>query len=208
MNVDYGAGVRRVYLLEGEAHFKVSHVPGKPFIVFAGRYAVKAVGTAFNIYLKEGNLDLTITHGRVQVSLLKEMMLPGHKPILPHEDNMESFVSFMQGQHVVMDKDIELVQKMSPGDIKKKLSWRVGLLEFDAERLEDVVSQINRYIPMKIVISDPAIADIKFGGHFKTSQIKTILAVLEEQFGIRVEQVDDKLIYLSRKRERTPVPTG
>jgi transmembrane sensor len=208
VNVDYETEVRNVYLLEGEAHFKVAHNPDKPFIVYAGKYSVKAVGTAFNVYLKGNSLDLTVTHGRVEVSLLKKAVLPGRKPVLPQGDNLQSLVPFVEGQHVVMDKEIELVQKLSPGDIEKKLSWRDGLLVFDAEKLKDVVSRINRYIPTKIVISDPTIANIKFGGHFKVGEIDSILSALEEQFGIRVERVNKKLIYLSRKLERHPVPAG
>ena len=209
VNIDYENNVRNVYLMKGEAHFRVEHDTAKPFIVYAGKYAVKAVGTAFNIFLQDGSLDLTVTHGRVEVSSLKEAVLPGHNPSLPKNMNQESLVPFVEGQHVVMDQEIEMVQKLTPDDIRKKLSWRDGLLVFDAEKLEDVVSRINRYIPSKIVISDPALADIKFGGHFKVGEINTILSVLEEQFGIRVERTNNNLIYLSRKSEgRNKPPQG
>jgi transmembrane sensor len=50
--VDYSRRQRVIRLERGEAFFKVAHDTQRPFWVHAGDYWVRAVGTAFNVYLR------------------------------------------------------------------------------------------------------------------------------------------------------------
>lgn len=60
---------RRVALQRGEAHFEVHHDPARPFVVQAGGSSIEAVGTAFNVYLRdESKLEVLVTEGRVLIS--------------------------------------------------------------------------------------------------------------------------------------------
>ena len=92
---------------------------------------------------------------------------------------------------------IELVREMAPAQIEKKLSWRDGILMFDNDTLQEVVREINRYSADQIVISDPEIDDIRFGGYFQASEVDTILATLEQSYGIAVNRQDSGIITLS-----------
>lgn len=67
VQVDYSDGYRNIRLLQGEVHFEVAKDPDKPFRVYAGSGRVQAVGTAFNVYLKESELEVLVTEGRVAV---------------------------------------------------------------------------------------------------------------------------------------------
>ena len=83
--------------------------------------------------------------------------------------------------------------------MEKELSWREGMLIFDNDSLEEVVSQINRYTPVKIEIRDPGIRGLKFGGYFKVGDVPAILTTMNQDFGLRVDKINDRLVYLSRR---------
>jgi transmembrane sensor len=65
--VDYSKRARVVYLERGEAFFKVAHDPLRPFWVHAGDRRVRAVGTAFNVYLRPRGAEVTVREGTVNV---------------------------------------------------------------------------------------------------------------------------------------------
>ncbi|MEJ2760083.1 MAG: FecR domain-containing protein [Gammaproteobacteria bacterium] len=200
VTVSFNREARLIHLDAGEAWFKVAHDNQKPFVVYAGKYAVKDLGTAFSIRVKDNGIDLTVTRGRVEVASLKRR-LPART--WPDPDSIKTAPSrfpLKAGQHVVFDQGIELAQKVKPAQLEKMLSWRDGMLIFDNDPLEKVVAEINRYTPVRIVISDSHIRNLRFGGYFRTNDVPSILATLQKGFGIHVEKINDKLIYLSRQK--------
>jgi ferric-dicitrate binding protein FerR (iron transport regulator) len=60
----------RVVTLEGEAYFEVAENSEKPFIVQSGEFAVKVLGTAFDVsnYPSAGTLQAVLVHGSVEVT--------------------------------------------------------------------------------------------------------------------------------------------
>src|SRR5258706_418096 len=65
--VDYSQRRRVIRLERGEAFFKVAHDTQRPFWVRAGDYWVRAVGTAFNVYLTPAGVEVTVSEGTVNV---------------------------------------------------------------------------------------------------------------------------------------------
>jgi transmembrane sensor len=204
VNVNYLDDSRRIYMPEGEVWFDVQHNPEKPFIVYAGLFMVRAVGTAFTVKIKEdGSLGVTVTDGRVEVTLSSDAVT-GKK--LPDIEVPTNVMPMIVGKHMVFDTDFgeltdwqSLVQKMDPVQIEKRISWRDGILIFDNDPLEVVVAELNRYTQSKIVISDSGIRDLRFGGYFRANDVNLILATLDKNYGIRVDEIKENLIYLSRK---------
>lgn len=201
MEIAYRNDARIIRLAKGEAWFDVFHDSDRPFLVHAGRIMVRAVGTAFSVFVRDDRIDLTITDGRVEAVSLDEeaISLSELDPDFPAR--ALSRIPLAQGQHVVFDDEIELIQRVEPAEIEKRLAWRDGMLLFDNDPLEEVVNKINRYTPVKIVISDSDIRDMRFGGYFRTSDVDSILATLEEGFGIRAERINPNLVYLSQRRD-------
>ena len=60
VEVDYSQRSRVVHLERGEAYFKVAHDTHRPFWVHAGDRWVRAVGTAFNVYLRPAGVEVTV----------------------------------------------------------------------------------------------------------------------------------------------------
>src|ERR1700761_6652654 len=69
VGVDYSPHSRIVYLERGEAYFKVAHDTQRPFWVHAGDRWVRAVGTAFNVYLRPAGVEVTVSEGTVKVNV-------------------------------------------------------------------------------------------------------------------------------------------
>ena len=68
VRVEYTDSVRKIYLLQGEAHFDVASNKKVPFQVYAGDGLVQAVGTAFTVYLQQDEVvKVTVTEGKVKV---------------------------------------------------------------------------------------------------------------------------------------------
>jgi transmembrane sensor len=207
LTVSYANSARVIHLAEGEAFFAVSHDPDKPFVVYAGKFAVKAVGTAFSVRLLDGGVEVNVSDGRVEVSVMADKVVEKAIINLDRMENAVSVMPFVKGQRVILMEDqaeLELVQKMEDENMEVELSWRNGLLIFDDDPLQDVVTEINRYTPIHIVIADAAIRDIRIGGYFRVDDVKAILNTIEKGFGLHVEQVDDELIYLMGQADQQP----
>ena len=67
MQVDYSDGTRRINLARGEAMFKVTKDPSRPFIVNAGGAVARAVGTRFGVERREDRIRVTVAEGKVAV---------------------------------------------------------------------------------------------------------------------------------------------
>jgi len=67
VRVSFSPEERRVELLRGEATFIVAKNHARPFWVEAGRVAVRAVGTVFNVRLDPRDIAVLVTEGQVEV---------------------------------------------------------------------------------------------------------------------------------------------
>lgn len=190
---------RLVSLREGEAWFQVAHDPERPFVVYANRLAVRAIGTAFSVRVEDQRVDLTVTEGRVEIASMQAALPETAELELERFDETASRVPLEAGQHIVFNDNIELVSRWATPEIERNLAWRDGMLIFDNDPLAEVVAEINRYGRQRIIISDSEIQDLRFGGYFRVGDISSILATFEEDFGIRVERISDELVYLSRR---------
>ena len=67
IRVQYSTHTRVIQLDRGEAYFKVAHDTQRPFWVRAGGSWVRAVGTAFNVYIRPSGVEVTVSEGTVKV---------------------------------------------------------------------------------------------------------------------------------------------
>lgn len=221
VQVDYQAGVRKIRLLRGEAHFEVAHNQAWPFEVYAAKGRVKALGTAFSVRVNgDSLLDVIVTDGRVELaaSVYAERpapALPGqsqadHPPALPSMQTEEPAPSLQavgklsKGQGVSYSTDREDLNQQSrwenrllaQAEIERQLAWREGYLVFNGESLQTVVNELNRYMPTTIEIADPALRAMAVGGRFKVGELHALFDVLEHNFGVQVSYVGDRHIRL------------
>lgn len=195
LQVAYSDQRRIIYLNYGEAHFNVAHNPDRPFEVFAGEGKVRAVGTAFTVYLKNDDVEVAVTEGVVEILPTRKQAVAApnkleQEPVLASAQRVEAGNVATYDRHTAE----HVIQNALGGS--EKLSWHKGVLVFKDEPLSRVIAEVNRYTAKKIVIPDKNIRLMKVSGFFKVSDIDAVFDALEQGFDIHAEVVSDELIYL------------
>ena len=217
MDVIYDEHYRDITLLQGEAYFSVAKNHARPFRVYAGIGRIQAVGTAFSVRLKDQDVSITVTEGRVVLTAFNQLkttaLQPGadNKPHvigdLRDEDHAEKLGILEAGQTATIKRrvtqesiaqtNLEAIETIEQQELARRLSWRKGLLIFTGESLEDVVAEISRYTTVSIEITDPTVRTIKIGGQFRVGETDAMFDVLEENFGLRVTRLSYNHVQLS-----------
>ena len=194
IRVDYSLETRNISLLSGQAHFEVTKDNSRPFNVYAGKGLVRAVGTAFSVYLQPDIIEVTVTEGTIELSAVAPAPAPTNQPETEPTAPSKTITKLSlvtAGQNATMDQDtssIDSIEVIDAPEIVQKLAWHQGLLRFSGDPLEDVVAEISRYTDLSIVILDPEIRDLRIGGFFKVGETEKMFQALETSFGVRVER--------------------
>lgn len=195
MEVSFGPAQRNVRLLKGEALFHVAHDPDRPFVVHAGSGVVRAVGTAFSVQLKGEQVEVIVTEGKVAVTpavladkaFVNSAALAAHSPVATVGAGQQASYG---------EESIFSVKSIAAADLEQRLSWRQGMLLFNGESLDEVVRELSRYTETEIVITDPKIRNTSVGGYFRVGETEALFSALKENFGIDVDVVTERLVYL------------
>lgn len=197
IEVEMTRGERRLNLVKGEAHFAVAKDASRPFTVYAGTGLVRAVGTAFSVYLKERDVEVIVSEGRVE--LMTESPTPEGRDEGEGKAAPKLLRVIAAGDQAVMDEDsLKRLEPISEIAINRKLSWRSGMLAFAGEPLSDVLAQVSRYTDVKVDVADADVAALPVGGYFKVGEIDGLLEALETTFGLRAEWLDEKHVRITQ----------
>lgn len=213
LEIDYTATERRVRLLRGEAGFAVAKDPERPFIVRVAGVDVRAVGTAFNVRLEPGRLEVLVTEGRVGVedainggSLLEDPAAPSatNADVTNADPKRTSFRPeppvLTAGQRVILSQAAlvaaakAVVAPVTREEITRALAWQQPQLNFTDEPLENIVAEFNRYSHHKLVVADARLAAQRFGGKFPADDCDSLVRMLEENFDVRVERTETETV--------------
>jgi transmembrane sensor len=193
IETEFSNFARIVRLLRGEALFDVTHDPDRPFIVYAGNRVVKAIGTKFVVRLDSENIVLTVTDGQVQLS--KRQKGDGPAP----KSQEQEIILVSKGERVEVNDEVatpkpEVIQN---NDLERQLSWVSGQLVFENERLEQVIEEVSRYVPDRIIIDDPELLDTRISGRLKIGDTDALLEAIEVSFNVQADHTGDRAIHLS-----------
>lgn len=222
IRVDYGDRYRQVHLLQGEALFTVAKDGGRPFRVYAGDGRIQALGTAFSVYLKGADVQVTVTEGRVTLASVKPPRAAslrssdragirdgGAGPAREIDDEGVEVLGTLSAGQVATIRirgektttgsaaTLTTVTPIPPQELSERLAWRDGMLMFSGDPLEDVVKEVSRYTTLTIEIPDPAIRSLRIGGRFPVGETEVMLAALETNFNLRVTRLGHNRVVLS-----------
>lgn len=191
VSVTYSADERLLVLKRGELHVEVAHDKQRPLRVQAGDQLVEAVGTAFNVYLKDDkSFDVIVTEGRVRVR--------PQQPEQTHPDLAYQARELTRGQKLsVRESQPSDIEEVNSTAINDRLSWREGNLVFRGETLRDALSELSRYTPATFKVVDPRISDVRVAGLYKAGDVDGLLLALKENFNIDYRHADGGVIELS-----------
>lgn len=196
----FTATERRVRIVRGEVFFNVTKDPARPFIVTTGPVAVRAVGTAFNVRRRADSVEVLVTEGRVRVddaeagrSLLPTAALAHPEPALLIAGERAT-VALARGNSAAPPSPATVVAVSRPAT-QRSLAWQERRLEFDAESLDEVVREFNRYNQRKLVIADSRLSSRRFSGTFRADGYESMVRLLEQDFGVAAETREREIVF-------------
>lgn len=172
---------RHVQLLRGQALFEVAKDRTRPFVVEARNQRLVAIGTAFDVRVDDGEMKVTMVEGAVRVET----------PLSP------VMMTLTAGQQLVIDARSE--NHVHPADPERATSWRRGQISFDDARLADAVREINRYSQARIVLADPALAELRLSGAFATGRPNVFVEAISSYYGLAIASRDAQTIVLKAR---------
>ncbi len=187
LRVRYRPWAREVTLERGQAYFRVAHAIVRPFDVQAGTSRIRAVGTAFDVYMHDGEVKVTLIEGRVEVTERPRDEASTSAP-------MPARAELSPGEGIaVSPAGISPVRMAS---VAQTTAWLEGRLVFENERLQDAVAEVNRYSPTRLVILDEGIADLRISGVFRAGRAETFVDALQSSFAIEAHRAADGTLIL------------
>jgi ferric-dicitrate binding protein FerR (iron transport regulator) len=175
-------GNRRELTLDGEGFFEVAHDPERPFIVHAGGYDIRALGTQFNVeaYSQNEGFSATLLDGSIQVTSTV--------------DPSQSIV--LQPNTIAQLHEGRLVAKtISDFD---KYRWREGLISFNNMPFTELMEKFEKCYGIRIVVLNRKVKDFAPTGKFRTSDgADYALRVLQRNYRFQFERDEvNHVIYI------------
>ncbi len=202
--VDFDPLGRRILLDFGEIFLAVAKDSERALTIRAGDHVVTALGTKFSVHLSGHRLEIAVAEGRVAVSD-DDVRFPRHA---------ESRARFETGSLVLdagsvatLEQDEQTVQEDSIGEVERLQSWRNGRVRFEDQTLMDVMSEVNRYSRVKVLIEDSTIADLRISAVLNldrvemTGQVELLLSSLEDIHPIEVVRHPDRFVLIADPAE-------
>jgi transmembrane sensor len=176
-----GGASDRIELIAGEAMVSTLPQPSRQtsrlFTVVAGNGQTAATGDArFNLRRSEGSVCVTCLQGDVSVQCgAAQLQLPAGRQVIYSARGIEPPVA---------------------ADLAMVTAWQDGIVIFDATPLAEVVVEINRYRPGRIILANAALGQEKFSARFRIANIDRVLGQIEQVFGAKVTALPGGIMLL------------
>ncbi|MBO9357618.1 DUF4974 domain-containing protein [Bordetella petrii] len=176
---DTGEGIEGIDLLAGEAAIDLSAAAGhRPFVVMAGAGRSQAEAGRFAVRYLDGKVCVTCLEGAVQVA---------------HPMGRRRLATGQQATYA----DRELGEVKSHVDLRRVSAWRRGELVFDHTRLADVIEEINRYRPGRVMLMNASVRDQPVSGSFYIASLDDAVALLARTFELSGQALPGGFMILS-----------
>jgi len=178
VRVRYTSGERRVELLRGETLVKVAKNPARPFVVASGKLDVVAVGTSFSVRrATEDSFVVLVNEGVVDIRQEGQ----SRDPLLVRA-NHEAVASMGRGVSI---------RPLFQQDVDRRLAWREGMISFEGETLANAAVEFSRYSSVRILIEDPAVAQLRVVGLYSSSDPEGFARAVAHSMGLEVERTPE-----------------
>lgn len=170
-------GKTRAIALKGEAFFTVAPDKKKPFIISVNDVEVTVVGTSFNIKSENGNTEVVVETGIVQVT------------------RSGKTVELIAGEKIVISSNDSTATKEAVSD-KLYNYYRTKEFVCDDTPLWKLVQILNEAYDAKISIGRKELNDLRLDAVFYNESLEKVLEVIHLTFDITVIKKEDGQIIL------------
>lgn len=160
---------QRLVYLSGEAYFEVAKNPSKPFVVQCKDYAVKVLGTSFNVNSYEGDetSKTTLATGKVEINMGGELTIlkPGQQAIIKN------------GEVDVKEVEVEVYT-----------TWMYENFRFKSENVQEIMTKLSRWYAIEVCYMNEAVKNYHFTGYLpRYAKIADVLELLSLTTNIKFD---------------------
>jgi len=193
VKVDFSRGLREVYLLDGEAIFKVKQDTARPFRVHVGDASIQAVGTQFDVHRLTGQTNVAVIEGKVRISASE-----GVSPPSQETRGIASEAILAAGETATI-MALGKVTQPAAVDVADATAWRQHRLVFRKQTLADMALEFNRYNrEPQIRVEGEALKTREFNGVFDADDPESLVRFLESLDGIAVDRSGRTIVIRTR----------
>lgn len=178
---DLGKRETRDVYLEGEAFFDVAPNASKPFIVHTSSIRIKVMGTSFNVksYRAAKTVETALVEGKVRI----EQSNVAGKRI--------GDVELKPNQLAVFDKESKVIN-IKEIVAEKSGAWKEDRLVFDAQPMDYVIHQLEKWYGVDIHIPNADNLSCKLTASIEKESLAEILKLIEASHNVafRIEGKD------------------
>lgn len=167
---------RRVTIEDGEASFSVKPDSTKPFVVRAGEFEIRAVGTAFNVRQRDGQLQVAVREGKVEIC---RSGAEGADIVL---------ANLVAGQFLEIPATLPATAVIpAPVSVptEQVSEWRMRIVTYENATVREVVEDFNRYFERKLLVREGDLLErrvtIRLQVEDRERAIETLAALLDAQ---------------------------
>jgi transmembrane sensor len=170
-----GAGIE---LVTGEAFVRTDTRLVSPFVVSAeGGKVMASAASQCNVRCVGDGVQVTCLEGFTSLAYDGTQTTVKPSQQIGYDDRGV-------GVPVAVNPDIEM-------------AWRRRVLIFDGQPLSEVVADINRYRPGKIILTDNTLAARKVHARFSLDQMADVTSLIRDAYGAHVTELPGGIVLLS-----------
>jgi transmembrane sensor len=169
---------REIALGHGKAFFDVTHNADRPFIVKAGSHQILVTGTKFNVsyHRAKDQIEVAVVEGSVNVGA-------------SHGASTRSTERLTAGAVTLFPASRSgIARKLTP---RQAAAWRTGDLYFDDTELDDLLLDVNGYLPKPLVLAGADLYHLTLTAQLPAGDTHATLFVLHEVLGIEARELPD-----------------
>lgn len=171
-----GETAERIRLISGEAAFSTPSLT-RQLVVEAGNGIIATHGADFQVRNLDSVVCVTCLSGQVRIR------------------HAQQLVALEGTQQVTYDD--RSMREVKPTDPVVTSAWQRGMLIFDNVPLDDVVKEINRYRPGRIILLNQQTARHPVVATFYLDRLNLAIGHLETVFGLRAENLPGGITVLT-----------
>ena len=162
-------GKSREVSLTGEAYFEVAENPEKLFrIQVSNRAIVEVLGTRFNIRsgFEDASVGVSVINGKVAFY---------------SQEAAETRTILVKDEGAFLHNGI--ISK-NQTENKNFLSWKTGILYFEDESIDNVLSALSKYYDKVFKLNETGTEDIRLTSTFDNQELESVLEEIELVLGL------------------------
>lgn len=169
--------------VEGKAYFEVFKDKQRPFFVRTDAYAVKVLGTSFEVNSFKGKRFSSVVLVEGSVDILNK--------------NEAALCKLHPGQQFELDRDNNHFN-LTDVDVDFYTSWRKGKIDFDGMSFKEILKGLEHYYNVQIVLDEGINMNEQFVGSLTLKKdIHEMMKMLERVMPFKYKVQTNTVIYIN-----------